>query len=236
MKRPKYLLLAFFFVPMSLLAIGQNDSLNLVFRLSGGYADVTTSTEMGVLGKSATKTSTGVIDFTVGLLIRQHFEMGLGIEYQKQKIEDRGYLFVPSKLYADEFAESNVKAFLGKFYAASHWRLFNRLYFAPKYTLAAGKASGTVKSSIQYVTDLKIPDFAHITNSDGMPVVIRTEDDIDYSCFAVAIIPAFNFQFTKHFALTLETGAFQLSTVGDNHQWLANISPVYWNLGFIVVL
>jgi len=236
MKRTKYLLLAFFFIPV--IVVGQNDSVNFVFRLSGGYADVSSSTKTGILGTDLIKTSTGVVDFSVGLFLNKQLEFGIGVEYQKQKIESVKDLFVPAALYAAEETESNVKVFLGKFYIANHWHLFSRLYFAPKFGFGYGKANGTVKSFAISNTSLVKPDFPNLNNTYEKQTMLETEDDVHYDCFTVALTPAFNFKFTKHFTLTLETGTFQLLLIDnwDNRQWLANISPVYWNLGFLVIL
>ncbi len=238
MRKANYLLLALFFIPVAAIA-QKKDTFNLVIRTTGGYTDVVTSTETGVMHEDAIKTSTGVIDFSTGLLINKRFEIGVEVEYLNQKTVSGSFLYLPDEFYANERTESNVKMFLGKIYAANHWQLWGRLYFAPKLALGIGKANGTIKSHTLSISDLKIPNFAHISNSDAETIVSKTEKEISYNYYAMGLTPAFNFYFNKHFALTLETGTFQLSLIDskwESRQWLANISPIYWNLGFVFVL
>jgi len=238
MKKTKYLLLAFFFIPI--VAIGQKkDTFNLVIRITGGYTDAITSTEMGIMRENAIRTSTGVIGFSAGLLTNKKSEFGVGVEYLSQTTMTNSFLYLPEIFYGEEIARSNVNIFLGKVYFANHYRLFSRLYFAPKFAFGYGKANGIRQSTRQSITDLKIPDFLHIQNTNGYPIMSKSEEKINYDYFAMDLTPAFNFYFNKHFALTLETGAFQISFIDvkwENRQWLANISPIYWNVGFAFVL
>ena len=227
------------FLLFPLLAFAQPDSSSVVLRFSGGYADTGSSNGVASLGATSSNTRDWNVRLTVGLPVGKCWEVGLGFEYLKQKTTAESKIYLQKQWLAIERTETVMNLFIGKVYMAGHWRILNRLYFNPMLYLGIGKAKGTQKSDkavreMVYIEPGTIIDIGPPSQINGLWF---SEMKISYDYFAIGLAPAFSYYLTKHFALNLETGNFRFSTADwdwDNKQWLANVNPMYWQLGIIV--
>ena len=220
------------FLLFPLFAHAQRDSSSTILRFNGGYADIGTSNGVASLGASASNTRDWNVGLSVGFPVEKNIEAGFGFEYRKQKIATTSQIFIPpreqmlpSRFGAIQFTDTDMNLIIGKAYLIRYWRLFNRLYFNPMLSIGIGKVTGTQKTNTLHVPPNE-PFFRYYY-----------ESTISYGYFALSLAPAFSFYLTPQFALNLEIGSFQFSTTDrkwDNKQWLANVNPVYWQLGIIV--
>ena len=215
------------FLLIPILVNAQRDSSSLIFRFNGGYADISSSNGAFSLGASASNTRDWNVALSVGIPVGKRWEVGLGFEYIKQKTVSESIIDMPIQWSAYQITETDVNLFIGKIYMAGHWQLFKRLYFNPILSAGIGKAKGT---QIGATRTASYPDYIY-----GVLWLNKAEMSHDY--FAIGLTPAFYYYITKHFALNLEAGNFRFSTTDwewDNKQWLANINPMFWQLGIMV--
>jgi len=220
------------FFLFSSLVNAQSDSSFLFIRLNVGYADISSSNGAASLGASASNISDWNIGLSVGIPVGKRLEAGLGFEYTKQNVENVSIISVPLYFDSMELTETNANLFIGKAYLVGHWRIFNRLYFNPMFSFGVGKAKGKQKI-VTLANNLNAPQGEY---HEYLSHWLR-EASFSYDFFAVSLAPSFSFFFNKHFALNIETGAFQFATTDwewDNRQWLATIKPQYWQAGIIL--
>ena len=224
---------ALFFVPLYLYA--QPDSSRVFIRFNGGYTDYSSSNGASSLAAVSSNNTTWESCLTIGFSVARNWEVGLGIEFQKQKTEAISSMFVstPRKWASQQITETHIHLLMGKIYAAKYWRLFSRLYFNPDISFGIGKWQGTQKDITLYAEEAPVDEIVV-----GPPsLTTGGKSDISYDYLALSLTPAFTFFFNRHIAINLATGCFQFSTtnwVWDNRQWLANVNPAYWKLGVIV--
>ncbi|MDR1171008.1 MAG: hypothetical protein LBL24_00990 [Bacteroidales bacterium] len=227
----------FFLFLLPAVLCAQPDSSKFCIRLNGGYADVGSSNGLSSLGAVSSSNRQWEISLAAGYVIDKHWEIGLGFNYRKQKINALAEFDfpIPDQLWLEpdqqqwlemlgmEFTETKMHLTTFDLYAIRNWRLFSRLYFTPKLTFRIGKAKGTQESVI-------------VTSTGWAPILIGSNNDISYDYAALQLVPALTFHINRHFALNLELGSFQFSAIDwewDNKQWEATVNPAYWRLGTV---
>ena len=220
-----------------LLAYAQPDSSKLIIRFNGGYADTGSSNGVASLGASESNSRNWNVGLTVGFPFGKRWEAGVGFEYWKQKTIAKSTMYLPKQWSAMEVTETNLNLIVVKVYMSGYWRIFNRLYFNPMFSVGIGRAKGTLESFKAVREDITIDDFLVLQPISQINGAWNYESKISYDYFAMNLAPAFSFYLDRHFALNLETGSFSFSTTEwewNNKQWLANVNPAYWKLGIIV--
>ena len=223
------------FLLLPLLAFAQPDSCSFIIRFDGSYADTPASNGVSSLGASASNTREWNVGFTIGLPVGKHWEVGLGFEYVRMVSKAQSEIYLPNQWAAAQWTETKTNLFMGGIYAAGRWKLFNRCYFNPMFTVGIGKAKGVqlTKTAVKNIFPSDI-----ITILPGtVGSLTGQESDILYQYLAIGVAPAFSFYLSRHFALNLTTGRFQFSTTDwkwDNKQWLASVNPLYWQLGIML--
>ncbi len=223
------------------------DKSNLPIRihLTGGYADNVSSSGTIRINSIATQTSNWNIGLSAGIASGAKWEVGLGIEYQKENTTSLAKLFegvsTSSMEYAFLFAERTETAsslWMGHIYTTYYCHLFNRLYFTPSIQLGYGMA--------EIKTEAEVVNAAHsyagntnLTSLQDVPLTTfsRVNSSNSYDAFAALLSPGLTYFFGKHIAATLNLGGVQYSTLDfkwKNGTWIASLSPNYWQYGMIV--
>lgn len=228
------ILLVTLFLTGSYTLHAQLDSASVLIRFKGGYADYSSSNGVSSLGAVNAANTEWNLDLSVGWKVGKA-EVGLGVEYRKQKSEALSEIYRPNEWMAVQQTETKIHLFLGKLYFARHFRLFNRFYFIPDFTLYYGIADGKQDALTASREALSSESFYVLQGGNSSSLTFYTQD-ISYDYLAFRLAPAFAFFITQRFALHLETGSFQFSMVDaewDNRQFVANINPSYWQLGIM---
>jgi len=212
------------FLLFPLFAHAQMDSSRFIVRFNGGYADTGSSNGVATSNALTTNNSSWNVGLTIGLPFGKRWEAGVGFEYWKQKTETVSTVNVLSQWDKMQTTKTDMKVIIGKAYVAGRWKLSSKLYFNPILSVGIGKIKSTQAAKTFL---LNLPENFWLNGFVG-----------DNNYFSLDLAPTFSYYLTKHFALNLETGSFGFSTTDwkrDNKQWLANVNPVYWKLGIIVL-
>ena len=223
------------FLLFPLFAHAQMDSSRLIIRFNGGYADTGSSNGVASLSTLTSNTSAWNVGLVVGLPLGKRWEAGIGLEYMKQKTAAESQIHLPEQYLAQQSTDTDMKLIIGKFYMTGRWQLFNRLYFTPILSTGIGKVIVTQEVKTRRILyDSSLFEQGIFLNS----ALWYSELETSYNYFEIGFAPAFFFYLNHRFALNLETGSFSFATTDwewDNKQWLANVNPVYWKLGIIVL-
>jgi hypothetical protein len=226
----KKILLFFVLYPVCIFA--QMDNAKVLIKLTGGYNDFGTSNGVASLGAVNAENTAWNIGLSVGTLLGKHWEAGIGAGYEKAESTALSEMLLLQSANA-QLTRTNAHIWMGKVYVAGYWRLFNQLYFHPNFSLTYGKGKGERSDQTAYYH--QIAASPSIQDSPYSYFYSNTQD-YSYNYQSISLAPGFSFFITKHLAVHLETGRFQLGTSEwewDSRQWTADLNPSYWTVGII---
>ncbi|MDR0833866.1 MAG: outer membrane beta-barrel protein [Candidatus Symbiothrix sp.] len=235
-------ILAFVLLFSPFLAVAQMDSTTHIrIQLRGGYADQTATTGAASISAAVSQGSSWNVGLTLGAALNRNWEVGVGVEYQRQKMETTSSLFLPfgdETWMAQGLTETKVSAPVFSLYSAYYLHLCNRLYLTPRLMVGYGNAKRENRDIIATMTSFPTEHYITLSSGSIMKSGVReTSSEYEYEYFGVQLSPELQYFFNDNIGVSLGLGGIQLAFVDwawDSKQWIADFSPAYWKLGLVL--
>ncbi|GHT42266.1 hypothetical protein AGMMS49965_13430 [Bacteroidia bacterium] len=209
-------------------------------QFRAGYADQATSSGASI-NAAALQSSSWNAGLTLGAAINKNWELGVGVEYQHQKMNTLLQLYLPINdeqiAVAIQQTETKISLPLFSLYSAYYIHLSNRLYLTPRLDVRYGQAKEESTEFIATSTSFRKDGGYLMPDYGGYYTLRETSSTSKYKFFAMQLSPELRYFLSNNIGVSLGLGGVQLSLVDwewDSKQWLANFNPAYWKLGLIV--